>query len=317
MPLKIRNLLIYIFFIMLLATGCGKRGEPTLKVHQKPKGVSNIEAIHRGGEIVILWKDFITDRANLKGCQLLRSEGTDKDFKEVAFVDVKASSYIDKDFSLNSKYYYKIRCISLKGVHSDDSVVIEVLTKSPPPTPVGVNYRVLEDFMEIKWDKIEGAFYNVYKSYQSGKYSIEPINREPLKDNFFVDDISVDKVVYYVISSHLGTKVRNESNISVELVIDPAEFIPSKPKGLAFIPLKEKGVYLLWNENPEKWIKAYRVYRKRTGESAFSLIGETTVPVFIDQISPESKTIYYVTSMGPRRESEPSQAIEIELRWSD
>lgn len=314
MPLNFKSLLSLILVLMILLIACGKKGEPTLKGYQKPKGVTGLKVLHRGSEIYIYWEISHADIPYVKECYLLKSEGTDKDFREIAKVSPRETLFIDRDFLLNKKYYYKMRCANLKGIFSDDSSITEILTLPPPPIITDLSYSITNDSVDIKWNKIEGALYNVYKSYQKGNYSIEPINKEPLKESLYIDHIPKDRTVFYVIRSLQGTEVRNESDPSDEIVIDPYEFIPLKPVGLSLIPLENGKVYLLWKENPEIWVKAYRVYRKFLEEKEFSFVGETNIPVFIDEIPLDTIISYYVTSKGPKRESEPSQTIQIELK---
>ncbi len=314
MSLKVGNILSLLFIFIILLTACGKKGELTLKGYQKPAGMANLMVMHRGSEILIQWENSHADITNLKECYILKSEGTGRDFKEIAKVSPKETLYIDRDFLLNTKYYYKIRCLNLKGIFSDDSATVEVLTLPPPPIPKNLSYSITKDSVEIKWEGIEGASYNLYKSFQKGHYSVKPINKEPLKESLYTDNIPKDRIVYYVIRSLWGTEVRNESEPSEEIAIDPSEFIPSKPHGLSFIPLADGKIYLLWQENPETWVEVYRIYRKYSGEKEFSFVGETAVPVFIDKIPLNTKIVYYVTSKGKKRESEPSETLQVELK---
>lgn len=300
-----------VLMLLVFVFSCGKKGEPTLKAFQKPSTVSNIKAIHRENEINIFWQYPEAEKKSIKGCIVLRADGEALNFKEAAFLKHSEQTFSDKDITLKNDYYYKIKCISLKDVYSDDSPVIKVQTLPPPQQPNRLTYMITNDSIKVHWQQVEGAKYNIYKSYQKGIYSIKPYNPLPIQENYYIDKIDTSKIVYYSVSSHLGTDVRNESRLSDELEINPADFIPSTPTGLIYVPIDKK-ILLLWKESPETWVKGYRIYRKKTPDKDFTLIGEVISPVFTDQEHLDSKTIYYITALGPIKESQPSKELVIE-----
>ncbi len=95
---------------------------------------------------------------------------------------------------------------------------------------------------------------------------------------------------------------------SKELEVNLESFVPSKPVNLTYVPSAKK-VYLIWDKNPETWVKGYRIYRKRESEVEFKLIGESILPVFIDNEPLSLKAIYYVTAVGPKKEGMPSDSV--------
>ncbi len=305
-----------ILVFIIFASSCGKKGDPTLKAFEKPAAVINIKAIHQDNEINIFWQYPEAEKRRIKGCQFMRSEGTNSNFKVLAFMKPTEQSYLDKDFTFGNDYYYKIRCLSLKDIYSDDSPIIKVSALPPPPKPIGISYTITSDSLKIQWQEISDVKYNIYRSYQRGVYSIYPINNAPLKDNFYFDRIDTSRTVYYKISSHLNTEVRNESVLSEELEINPTDFIPSAPTGLIYAPLDKK-ILLLWEENPETWVKGYRIYRKKAQDKEFALIGEVINPVFIDSEPPDKKAIYHIKALGPVKEGQPSQTLIFEPTQGD
>ena len=91
------------------------------------------------------------------------------------------------------------------------------------------------------------------------------------------------------------------------LEIDPGSFIPASPTGLRVVKTDDK-VYLSWKENPEVWIKGYRIYRKEQ-EGRFAPVADVAVPMFLDEGQNTVRTSYYVTALGPGKESSPSSAV--------
>lgn len=310
---KKKLFMIIIFIIALAAVSCGKKGELTLKAFEKPAAAENIKALHRDNEIYLSWHYPASERSRIKGCKILRSDGKDSNYRELAFLKTDELLYVDNDFTSGLEYYYKFKCLSLKDVYSDYSVVIKVSPLPLLPKPKEISYIITNDSIKIQWQQIADARYNIYKSYEKGSYTAFPINNKPLNENFFIDKIETGKIVYYTIRSHRGTEIRDEGPPSEEIEVNPADFIPSSPSGLMYVPLDKK-IYLLWKENPELWIKGYRVYRKRLLEEKFSLIGEIVTPVFADSEASDSKTIYYITAVGPQKESPPSEMLLLQTR---
>lgn len=302
--------LVCFCIIIALISSCGKKGEPTLKAYEKPASPNNITALHRDGMIHIFWHYPVLERKKIKGCQLLKSKDEGKSFKELAFLKPDELNYIDQDFILGQDYYYKLRCTSLRDVLSDDSVIIKISPLSPPQKPKEISSIVKEDRLEVRWKMDSGAMANIYKTFEKGSYSLYPVNSAPLGDNFFVDRLETSRVVYYTVRQLRGTVIRDEGPPSDELEINPALFKPSSPSGLNYAYV-EKKIYLLWKENPETWVKGYRVYRKGLSEDKFTLLEETAVPVIRDIELFESKTFFYVTAVGPEAESLPSEMLEI------
>jgi hypothetical protein len=309
-------LLVTACIIVILTFSCGRKGSLTLKAYEKPASPANITAFHRDGGIYIFWQYPVQERLKIKGCQLLKSGDGGISFKELAFLKPDELDYTDRDFITGHDYQYKFRCISLRDVFSDDSVIIKISPRSLPQKPEEISSVIKNDSLQIRWKIPPDVKANIYKTFHKGSYSFYPINSEPLTNNFFVDKLEISRAVYYTVRLLRGTDIRDEGPPSDELEVNPAFFVPSSPSGLNYAPV-EKKVYLLWKENPENWVKGYRIYRKRPNDDKFALIGETAAPVIIDAEPIASKTSYYVTAVGPQAESNPSETIEIILSEED
>lgn len=316
------------FFVLFMAlsvlftASCGKKGDPTLKSFEKPQAVKDIKAVHREDELIISWSHPASEREKIKGFYIEKAigngqEAIGQEYKNIVFLKNDISQFIDKDFKTGSVYLYKIRVYSLRDVISDDSPVIKVFPMELPKPPAKLSYKTTNDSVEIRWDEARGdrqeaigLRYNIYKSYEKGKYGVSPANNIPLKEPAFKDKIETEKIVYYTVRALFDTGIKDEGYPSEELKVDPATFVPLRPKKLTYVPSKQK-VYLMWDENPEMWVKGYRIYRKRASEMEFKLIGESVLPAFTDNEPLSSKRDYYITAAGPKKESVPSELIEV------
>lgn len=304
---------VFAAFFSLLVISCGKKSNPTLKSFEKPEPVSSLKVEHRGNEMIVSWPYSSSARQSLKGFIIEKAEDigdTAPEFKKVAVLSPVASQYADDRFSAGKKYLYKVRPISLREVPGDDSPVAAASPAALPERPQGLAYRITDNAVEISWQKgADRLFYNIYKSDIKGKIQPAPLNSAPLKEAFFKDAINPPASFYYNVKALLGTEIVDEGFPSDVLVVGPEAFIPASPSGLNFVPTAKK-VFLLWKESAEFWVKGYRIYRKRSGEDSFRLIGDSVAPAFNDPELLVHKTFYYVTALGPVKESVPSTAVE-------
>lgn len=307
LPFSSSPLLLF-FLVCFVLVSCGKKGEPTLKSYEKPDPPSNLRAVHRESEIILLW-DFPQNKEQaIKGFYLMKSR--EADFERI-FLEPYKRSYRDKDFEINHKYKYKIISQNLRGITSNDSNIIEVEPKDLPAPPSRLLFKVVYDSLTLTWEDIGGeVLYNIYKSNKRGLYPFMPLNKEPIKGTAFRDRFDIGKPVYYTIRSLRGGDIWDEGPASEELEVDPSEFVPSPPERLQVV-VKEEGVYLIWKEAPETWVVGYKVYRETDKKEGFVFIGETSVPTYFDNEKPLTKRNYRVTALGPSKEGPASEIRDV------
>jgi len=308
---------LFCIFTLLMLAACGKKGEPTLTTFVKPPPVKNITVVHRENSLLLSWYYTVSpDMQELvKGFYIEKAVGTGDnnpaEFSKAAFLQGNVSHYADTDFEAGRPYFYKIRVSSVRNVISDPSPVVKVLPAALPPPPQGLFFEVKNGAVEIRWDKVPGKVkYNIYRSKKQNVFSGPPLNKTALSEPSFRDTIEIGSPSYYAVASLLDTDIKDEGFPSKVLEVDPETFVPVKPSGLKYV-YAPKGVVLMWKENPEPWVKQYRIYRKRAMESSYGIIGVAVTPTFKDNESLTSGTQYYIIAVGPSRESMPSEPIEV------
>jgi fibronectin type 3 domain-containing protein len=304
----------YAFFILFLITliACGKKGDPTLKSYEKPDPPLNVYAFHRESSIIINWTYDKSKQKNIKAFHIFRTNN-DK-FENIATLPPEIRSFTDKEIKNDTLYKYKIVSQSLKDVLSKDSNVIEIRTINPPPPPENIRVEIQNDKVILRWDKAQdNVYYNVYKSFEKEKYNLIPINKEPIKENYFTDKLDITRPVFYTVRGLMDKSIRNEGAASKEIVLNPSELIPPTPKNLQVV-IKPDSVYLIWKECDEPWVIGYKIYRQTDTEKDYKLIGETKIPSFIDKEPPLSKRAYRVTSISPYKESQPVEIKDISYK---
>jgi fibronectin type 3 domain-containing protein len=291
---------------------CGKKGDPTLKSYEKPEPPSQLTALHRESEIILSWNFPKSKEPSIKAFHLLKSTGGD--FEEVTLLNNDQRSYMDTRFEINVEYRYKVVAENLKGVLSKDSNILIIKPGTPPAPPKNLSFTVTYDSLMLTWDSAgEGLLYNVYKSDKPGGYSRTPVNREPLKEPSFKDVFTVSKTVFYTIRSISGSLIRDEGPASVELIVNPEEFVPPAPEALQAVPT-QSNVQLIWRESAATWVRGYRIYRETNTQEGFIAIGETLTPSFLDSGKPDTKRHYRVTALGPAKEGPPAEIRDVFYR---
>jgi fibronectin type 3 domain-containing protein len=296
---------VFAFTACFLFCACGKKGDPTLKSYEKPEPPSQLTAIHRESEIILSWNFPKSKEPSIKGFHLLKSTGGD--FEEVTLLNNDQRSYIDTRFDISAEYHYKVVAQNLKGVLSKDSNILVIKPATPPAPPKNLSFTVTYDSLVLTWDSAGQAMgYNVYKSDKPGVYSLTPVNREPLKELSFKNVFTINKSVFYTIRSVSGNLIRDEGPSSIELVVNPEEFVPPAPENLQAVST-QSNVYLIWKESAATWVRGYRIYRETNKQEGFIAIGETQTPSFLDNEKPVTERNYRVTGLGPAKEGPPAE----------
>jgi hypothetical protein len=296
---------LVVFTACLSLFACGKKGDPTLKSYEKPDPPSPLRAVHRESEIILSWTFSKSNETSIKGFHLLKSTGGD--FVEVALLTNDQRSYIDTRFEIGAEYHYKVVAENLKGILSKDSNILVIKPVTPPAPPKNLSFTVTYDSLMLTWDSAgEGMLYNVYKSDKRGDYSLAPVNREPLKELSLKDVFTINKTVFYTIRSLTGSVIRDEGPASVEVMVNPEEFVPPAPENVQAVPT-QSNVYIIWKESPMTWVRGYRIYRETNKKQGFVSIGETQTPAFLDSEKAATKRNYRVTALGPAKEGPPAE----------
>ncbi len=291
----------------LLLTSCGRKGNPTLTTFAPPAQVSTLAAVHKQGVITLSWS--MSQTFNLKGFTVERSEDG-VNFKPVSFNKPDQTSYADSNFKPGSDYYYRVRAVNSRDIYGAYSPVKKASPSTMPQPPAQLRYTRSGDDVELSWQPVNGALYNVYKGSEKDKEPSALVNQQPLKEPLLRDKIDFAKNVYYAVRSLRSTELKDEGYSSEALMVAPSFFKPAAPSGIRYAQSNDR-VVLIWDENKEQWLSGYRIYRKRAGESGFVSIGSSTVPAFTDPYAVTSKTIYCITALGQGSESPASEQIEI------
>ena len=309
---------ILFLLLLLLASGCAKKGPPVGWDEIVPKRIVNLEATPREGRLLLEWsvpkentdKTPLTDLASFK---IFRSEGAlvgdackgcgekTKVVHEMKWdsqeEDKKRAAVFFEDLEPKKVYVYQVVSVNRRGYPSVPSNSVTVYWDYSPQAPRMVNGERGDKRVELSWEPVEGADgYNIYRRVDEEEFFTRPLNRELLKTNRY-SDLNVEnekKYIYSVRAVKRVVKTDVEGKGSLGVPVTPIDLIPpAAPVDLVAIPLKD-GVELNWRGNREPDLLGYYVYRRKPGEKEFKRLNE----------SPLAKEIYLDTGVVLQQEYE-------------
>ncbi len=290
-----RSLSIFLSLLIFLSLfyGCGKKALPSYKRLKVARPVENLNYLLRPEGIILKWQypypqDGIYFVIYRKDKELVKLGETNKNI----FIDNTPLSSDSREYVIISTYN--------KGIKAEQRITVESLPL--PEAPSGFNFKITSEEIVLSWDSREECLYNVYSIFSDK--GEELLNREPLSLKFF--KIKPDPEQIRII--RLRCTGDSVEGYSAEVIIRPEDYIPAKPEGLRYV-LVDGSVVLTWRENPEKWLRGYRIYRN-TG-SGFVLAGEVAYPLFEDRLNGFKEVYYRITALGPLKEGPYSEEIKI------
>ncbi len=308
---------VIFFILIILLSGCGRKADPTLDDYLPPEPVKSFQLSATYEKIIISWSYPEKHKAKVESF-LIEKESLDG-VKTLGYYGKDISSLEDKDIVFEQTYKYKIFAITPKGIYSKP--VEATITPKNLPQVENLSFKIINEGVMLTWNA-QGSFgYNIYRMNNKG----DLIKIGSTDKNYFLDnllystitknaEINNSRLVYFV-STYLSEQNAYIEGKKSQILVPLEQFIPSTTDEI-FWSVNELGVSISWREVPEKWVKGYRVYRKKADEPDFTFIGETMIPLFFDgefNLANIKEPIYYrISTIGPLKESESTE-IKVEV----
>lgn len=342
-----RQLLAIAVWIALLAgTGaCGRKTDPLVPDSPRPEAVKNLSVTTRDTDAYLSWSMPVR---NIEGkpipiadIVLFRVFRADIDresrrprYKLVAEIKTTESGpatvrdgavlWTDRDLKYNLVYGYRVRAFSSKGGASDYSNEVRAVPLPALAIPRSLKAQAGDNTVALAWDTVNtrtnGApysgfvGYNIYRGNEAGHPGDLPLNREPVATNSYRDTtVENGKTYYYRIRAVDSPVVPwRESPDSDETAASPRDMTPpGQPQGLTVVPGIGR-VFLTWNENKERDLAGYNVYRSvKSGTGAVLLtdkpVNRTT---YSDETVQPAMTYFYTITAVDRSGNESAPGRE-------
>lgn len=286
-------------FLIFVVTGCVKTSLLEPKVVQTDDSlppVTNLKTLSDMSEVALEWKPNYSDF--VQGYTIYRASGDKRaDFIRIAKIkDRYASHYLDKDLEPDTKYFYRISLFTKNGHESNPIETIEVKTKPrfesvpfikaigslanqikllwrPHPNPKVASYIIeRREIDSPKWKKIDEL---------EGRLNAEYIDK----------DVKENHIYIYRIKAKTYNGVVSKPSKEVEANTKP---LPKTVRGVKASTNLPKKIELTWEQNPEKDIAYYKIYRNiLIKDFLFKPIAKTGDTKYTDRIDKDGAVYYY------------------------
>ncbi len=324
---------------------CALKTDPLIPPSPRPEPVKNIKAETRDAAAFLSWPipEKNVEGVSLKPVDILlfrvyRAEfGRDRrKTRYKPYTEIRVASpapavirnnvvfWTDHRVTYGYLYEYRIRAVSVRNGVSAWSDEVRVMPLLSPAVPAGVAAQGGDGYNLITWQTVttwvDGSRYsgfvgyNVYRGTEQGWPDEMPLNKEPLTTTAYKDTAASNNRTYYYVVRSVNSPAPpwKESLDSTEVSAAPRDLTPpNKPTGLTVIPGVNR-VFLTWNENKERDLAGYHVYRSiRHGKSyerlTDKLLARTT---FSDETVRSGKTYYYVVTAVDQSGNESDYSLE-------
>ncbi len=275
--------------------GCGYVGEPLYPTANIPSPVVDLNAVERGGKILVV---FTIPPLTTDGLPL----------KEVGALDLRAGAYsgsvFDTDAWANAASPWAIpspehpglvrgeipvkgyigqtivigvRSANDRGRFSAWSNLDTVAVVAPVPAPADLQARATPKGVDLRW---QGADATAWRVFRQAADETRPSPLGDTKSASYLDDTAAFGTNYsYYVQAVAGAA---ESDIAGPIAIRPEKtFPPATPAGLTAVSATST-IELNWERSLEPDLKEYRLYRAE-GDGEFTpLAGGLTTPAYSD-----------------------------------
>ena len=330
--------------VLTALAACALKTDPLIPPSPRPEPVKRIKAETRDAAAFLSWPVPAknVEGVSLKPADILlfrvyraefgrdRKKARYKPYTEIRMTGPAPAAirnnvvfWSDDRVTYGYLYGYRIRAVSVRGGVSAWSDEVRIMPLLSTAVPSGVAAQGGDGYNLITWQTVttwaDGSRYsgfvgyNIYRGTEQGQPEETPLNKEPLTATSYKDTaVSNNRTYYYAVRSvNSPAPPWKESLDSAEVSAAPRDLTPpDKPTGLTAIPGVGR-VFLTWNENKERDLAGYHVYRSTRHGRGYErltdkLLARTT---FSDETVTSGKTYYYVITAVDRsgNESDYSQ----------
>ncbi len=321
-----------IALILALIVSCGRKTDPLVPESPRPQAVEEVKAVARDGVAFLSWpiptknvegKDM--NPADIAGFQVFRAEIEKPEkkrprYRQIAEIDLARPGqaqvhqgrvfWSDRNLRYGQAYSYRIRAVSSrdgKSQLSPETRVVPLLSLAPPKDLTAASG---DTEITLTWAPVtkrsDGSLstgfigYNVYRGTESGHLQEAPLNKEPLRSTTYRDTSVVNGVRYFYMVRAVDSPAApwKESLDSAEIAAAPRDLTPpDRPTGITVVPGVGR-IFLTWNENRERDLAGYFVYRSRRSGREYERLTDKPVnrTTYSDETAKPGIQYYYVVT---------------------
>lgn len=238
-----------------------------------PPSPAHFMSTNKGRQVHLQWEG--TDScADLKLYQLFRTNKNDSDFTlRRTILPVSGTYRISDSVPHFQSYSYRLTAVDQSGNASAPAIsLITISDLEPPAAPKNISLRSDSATISLKWDKNSEEDLSGYLIYRSIDDTVNgnfvKITANPVTDNHFIDQLpgNAKNNFHYKIFA-----IDNNLNKSIAGNIVAGRLPDFQPPSAPFLCSAvedQKGITLIWFQNPEKDLLCYSLYVQQDSGSA-------------------------------------------------
>ncbi len=313
--------------VILLCFSCGKKADPRPKALPMPGGIQDLSGEVKDG---VLFLSFTVPSRNADGSEIKDLGGFKifkacgsclgglEPFKDLNLEEKKGYTvyngkmyFYDDDLVAGWEYSYRVYPYTKKGTRGDGSNLFTIQWQNPPGLVKNLSAKGDDQQVELSWEREEGFSYNVYR-YEDGVYPLFPRNKSPLTASSYLDlGLENGKEYTYEVRKAQAKEGRLWEGEGAKITAVPIDRRPpSRPAGIK-ADKTEGGVLITWDQNREKDLAGYNIYRISTDKPEKLNEGLLKENSYFDRTLPDVRYLsYYVTAVDRAgNESEASREV--------
>ena len=266
-----------VLFIALLASGCGKVGDPRPPKIRRPAAILDLKATQDKTNVVLTWTNpqRYVDGSNATDLLTVRilQNGTLLTTVPVSGPGKPQTYSIDTRGALGTTPVYTLEVVTERGKKSAVSTEARIAVMELPGIVSNLKGGMDQHRIRLEWqvpteNPLGAEVYQVRREDNA----FPPVTVTEL----FWEDRSAEpgKTYRYVVTAGKGTASPVFGPPSPPLsVLAKDEVRPAAPKGLTPPVVSDSGANLQWNPNTEEDVAGYYVYRSDNPESGWVQLG--------------------------------------------
>lgn len=332
-------------FVVAATGACGRKTEPLTPDSPRPEAVNNIKIVVRDVVAYLSWpipvknvEGKVMGMADIKGFRVYRAEQSRERkrplYRQVAEISLANPApaqvqngivtWNDTGLQYGKVYVYRVRAYSIKGgasVYSDEVRAAPLLSLAAPKNPKAVGG---DGSVMLSWEPVttrsDGSLhqgfvgYSIYRGTEPGKYDDLPLNKEPVTGSQLQDATASNGKQYYYSVRSVDSPVRpwQESPDSAEVLATPRDMTPPVPPTSITVVPGIGRVFLTWNENKERDLAGYHVYRSRKAGGKRERLTDKPLnrTTFSDEKVKQGATYYYSITAVDKSGNESARSKE-------
>jgi fibronectin type 3 domain-containing protein/predicted small lipoprotein YifL len=320
-----------LLLVLTTAVGCGRKTPPQVPDSPRPEMIQGIKVMTRDTDAFLSWpmparnvegRDITS--ADIRLFRIYRADigrdrkkGRYKLYAEINMADPWPAEirnnrvfWSDRNLKYGQVYGYQVRAVSVRGGVSPVSDEVRATPMMSLAVPKGLSAQAHDSSIRLSWDpvttRMDGSHYegfvgyNLYRGTERKRPDELPLNKEPLRTNSFKDTaVSNDSTYYYIVRTVDNAALPwRESPDSEEASATPRDMTPpARPTGVTVVPGVGRA-FLTWNENKERDLNGYYVYRSTRRSGNFRKLTDKvlTLTTFSDETAKQGSVYYYMVT---------------------